>query len=752
MSHGPPAEPLAPDVAQRLTDFARSCKAAARSVTLYPEGHPAIVGSLARLVDAARRATSPGTMTIAVLPDRLTVDGRAPAREDPALGELAALLHGHLVGELRLSDGADPAAWRGFLLLLARPSEELLLEGGIGRLWAATGGQHVQLREIDYAEVLRERKSGLDAAWQSIIQYCLEGDAVDLDEETLKTLADIAGDHERLSELTRRINDESAEGGGAPGQAQALVRLLRLMARAVLDTDPERLEAVLQNAAVAAGNLSPDVMLELLTQRYQTPPGGPLDVVGAVLERMSDATIATFVASAVVTERGATARLAQAFQALVTEDERRGTLLELAQDEVLKTPLGHETTFQELWQRASQMLLSYRDEKFVSADYARELTTARTQAIDVDRVSDDPPERVAAWMASVADAEVRALDLQLLLDLLRIEGDAARWHEVVEPVVAHVDDLVLLGDVESAVPLVEALAAEAGRDGTPGRRPHAATALERLANGHLMSSMVGHLRTVDDAVAAHAKALCHALGGGVIRPLADALAAEERGLAYRRLTDILVSFGSRGRDAVEQLKTSANPAVRRTAIHLLREFGGNDALADLAPLIEDREPNVQREAIRAIVNIGTEEAFGALERALTTGSDRARSAVTAALLSTRDERAIPLFAHILRTRENRRRLRPVYESAVDTLGALGGADAIAALRAALYDGEWWAPFRTAAIRGRAAAALGHTASPEALAVLEEAASQGSRGIRSAARQALARGGRAVRQRREPEGP
>ena len=253
--------------------------------------------------------------------------------------------------------------------------------------------------------------------------------------------------------------------------------------------------------------------------------------------------------------------------------------------------------------------------------------------------------------------------------------------------------------------------------------------------------MVGHLRTVEDELAAHAKALCHALGGGIIRPLADALAAEERGLAYRRLTDILVSFGSRGRDAVEQLKTSANPAVRRTAIHLLREFGGNDALADLAPLIEDREPNVQREAIRAIVNIGTEEAFAALERALTSGSDRAKSAVTAALLSTRDERAIPLFAHILRTRENRRRLRPVYESAIDTLGALGGGDAVAALRAALYDGEWWAPFRTAAIRGRAAAALGHIGSADAVAVLDEAASHGSRGIRSAARHERARGGR-----------
>ena len=571
---------------------------------------------------------------------------------------------------------------------------------------------------------------------------------MDLDEDTVRALVDIAGDQARLGELARRIDEEAAGGGGVRGQA--LVRLLRLMARATLDTDPERLETVLQNAAAAAGRLSPDVMLELLTERHQSPAqGGSLDVVGAIVDRMSDATIATFVAGSVVTERGATARLAQAFQALVPDDQRRGTVVPLAEAEVLKTPLGSESSFQNLWQGASELLLSYQDEKFVSTDYARELSTVRTQAIDVERVSDDPPERVAAWMATVADAEVRALDLQLLLDLLRIEDVLNRWLEVLEPAVLHVEDLVLLGDLEAAVPLLRAIAAEAGGQARAERRPHAVAALDRLAAGHLMSSMVGHLRTVDDAVAGHAQQICHAVGGGIIRPLAEALAAEERGLAYRRLTDILVSFGSRGRDAVEQLKSSANPAVRRTAIHLLREFGGNEALTDLAPLIEDREPNVQREAIRAIANIGTEEAFAVLEQALASGSERARSAVTGALASTRDERAIPLFVHIVTNRDYRRRLRPVYESAIETLGVLGGADAVAALRTALHGGEWWAPFRTAAIRAQAAAALGQTGSSEAQSVLEEAASEGSRGVRSAARQQLARG-RGVRRRRETE--
>ncbi len=70
---------------------------------------------------------------------------------------MASLLHAHLIGELTVHAGGDLEAWRSFLLLLSRPPDEVRAEGGIARLWATTAGRHVELREIDYAEVLRER-------------------------------------------------------------------------------------------------------------------------------------------------------------------------------------------------------------------------------------------------------------------------------------------------------------------------------------------------------------------------------------------------------------------------------------------------------------------------------------------------------------------------------------------------------------------------------------------------------------------
>ncbi len=134
---------------------------------------------------------------------------------------------------------------------------------------------------------------------------------------------------------------------------------------------------------------------------------GSVNVVSALIERMGDASIAGFVADSVVAERGATERLAHAFRSLVPEFDRQRQLLALAHEEVAASDMAREqddAEFQGLWHGVEQMLTSYTDARYVSEDYARELSHARTLPIDVERTSDDPPERIAAWLATVSDA------------------------------------------------------------------------------------------------------------------------------------------------------------------------------------------------------------------------------------------------------------------------------------------------------------------------------------------------------------
>src|SRR6058998_2124312 len=89
----------------------------------------------------------------------------------------------------------------------------------------------------------------------------------------------------------------------------------------------------------------------------------------------------------------------------------------------------------------------------------------------------------------------------------------------------------------------------------------------------------------------------------------------------------IVALGAVARRTVERLKGSQNAAVRRTAILLMRQFGGSEALPDLTELLDDNEPQVQREAVRAILNVGTDAAYQILQQALASGTERSREAI-----------------------------------------------------------------------------------------------------------------------------
>ena len=76
-------------------------------------------------------------------------------------------------------------------------------------------------------------------------------------------------------------------------------------------------------------------MLELLLRRSQPEAmAGNVDVVTAMVHRMSDGAVAQFVSNSVIAERGPTDRLAQAFHALVPDTDRQRQLLALAETEV----------------------------------------------------------------------------------------------------------------------------------------------------------------------------------------------------------------------------------------------------------------------------------------------------------------------------------------------------------------------------------------------------------------------------------
>ena len=102
------------------------------------------------------------------------------------------------------------------------------------------------------------------------------------------------------------------------------------------------------------------------------------------------------------------------------------------------------------------MLMSYSDADYVPDEYDRELTSAREMAVEVEHISDDPPDRIAAWLSTVNDNDLRALDQQMLVDLLRLEDRPDAWASVLELALTRLEQLVLVGDLALARELLDA--------------------------------------------------------------------------------------------------------------------------------------------------------------------------------------------------------------------------------------------------------------------------------------------------------
>lgn len=743
MSLPPAAETLSPERSAWLAEFARACKAATRIVSMYPSSHPSIQSALARIAEASKQATSLGPFSITVLPDALLVGGRGLARPEPSAAELAALLHQQMIGEITLVDKLDGVGWHGFLSLLAKTPEDARALGGVTKAWEATKNGAITLKEIDYAEVLRERAGGGESASWDRILAALSAEQIDkggLEQPAMQSMLELANQPERLAQFAERLQEHGkASGDNSIQQRKSLLEMMHGLANYAAERQPAELDAVLNRMAGAAAQMSPEMLLTLITNpppaATAAPGVGRMDLANELQSRLTDEMVSKFLVDNVVKDRGASNRLAAAFHSLAPDQGRRRNILETATAQAVKM-FGEDPQFESVWSESTKMLVTYTDAEFVSEDYARELTLARTQAVEVERSGDDPPVRIRAWLSTVSDEDLRTLDQRLILDLLTIEERPDAWAGVLDMAIGSVEQLVLVGDLVLASQLVESIVATAKRDGSPFAAP-AAAGITRLIEGPLVRHLVLCLRQATDTEALLANKMCRTIGPGIVEPLADALAAEDNARTVRRLRDILIGFGAAARAYADELRSSPNSAVRRAAIDLLRALGGDAALPDLRSMLDDIEPQVQREAFRAIVQIGTVDAYASLEQSLKNGKPHTRDVILQSLGSLRDERAAPLFVYILTHTGHGGRVEAAYVSSIELLGKVATDErSVSTLKDILHRGEWWAPYRTARIRAAAARALRNIGSATADRVLEEAAS-GFGGVKRAAKAALA---------------
>jgi hypothetical protein len=732
----PEVTKLAPERVTGVANLARTLVAAIRNWTLYPPDHPAARASFERLAEAIHAMTQGSAFSIGITPDTLLIEGLT-VPSSPQVTEAARLLHDRDLLHLTFIGSVPPDALSKFLHIITDDREVVRQNGGPEGMWTRGGHRSIGVEQIDYAAVLQDDDESTrkhDDVWKSIVRS-IAGGAKEIDETAQRRLLEIAADPAAIGELAAAVIETKRTADGAPmitSQAATVLAAYRHLASIVAIKDPDQQDAAMRNLASATATLDPHLIMQMMMA--EDDPADSLRVVRGLAAAFDDEKVARLLAAALSADGQATNKLAEVFDTIATDPERKRRVLAMTRTMLAETSFGHSKQFKAVWNSMEELCLSYNDRPFVSPHYQAQLDGASARA-DV-AAGKDLPEEMPQWIESLGQHNVRKLSVVLIIDLLKLESGAERAAEIADDMAALCEDLLLSGEYAEARDVAAALNEAANREQFAA--PTAChDALTRMATSPAMHDAVSVLGDLDAANLGHFTELCRMMGAPSVEVLGMALTIPVTTPARLRAANIVVSFGAPAVPYLKALAEDERPYVQCNAAEILGRIGSPEAVPLLQPLLRRNNPRVTRVAVSALAAIKDPAAARAIHTVLRTATGEQRRAVVDALVAGRDARIVPILVRILDESDPLGKDHLVVLDTLTALKAVHTDTAVRPIASVARRRKWFAPAKNRALKGNAIEALasiGTDASKKALAL---AAVEGDRVLRKLAKAKLA---------------
>ena len=660
-----------------------------------------------------------------------------PVPSNPQIAEAARLLHDRDLLRLTFSGHVPPEAVAQLLRMLALDRETLRSRGGPEGVWREDGHGSITLEQIDYAHVLEDKDARFerlhDDLWKSIVHSIVSGQKM-MDEIAQQRLLAIAADPAQIGELATAVMAQKCTPDGAPmitTQAATVLAAFRHLASIVSVKAAEKSDATMRNLATAASTLDPHIVMEML--QSDDDPGDTIRVAQRLSGAFDDAKVAQLLATALSNDGQATGRLADVFDTIAPDPERKRRVLTMTRTLLSESTFGQSKQFKAIWSSMEELLISYNDKPFVSEQYRTQLdgAAARGEAV----AARDLPEEMPEWADSLGQPNVQKLSVVLIIDLLKLEREAVRAAEIADDMTGLAEDLLIAGDYLDAHRVASALA-DAANDAKFVAPGACREALFRLASSAAMHEAVAMLGDFEHENLRTFTELCTLVGVAVVDVLGMTLRIQDRTAARIRASDIIVGFGPPAVSRLAPFIDDERAYVQCHTAELLGRIAAPQAVPLLQPLLRRDDPKVVRAAVSAMANINDPAAARAIHTVLRAVTGDQRRAVIDALVAERDARVVPMLVRILEESEP---LGKDHSVVLDTLMALKVVHTDNAVRPiARIAGRkrWFARSKNRALKSTAVEALASIGTEESRKALTKAAAEGDRLLRNLARAKL----------------
>ena len=717
------APALSPDLIRLSVALARSLSAAARNWALYPPEHPAVDSSVRRFAEAVRQSTSGAAFAFAITPKTLLIAG-IPLPEEQPVAEAARLLHDHDLLQITFLGDPPVEALQAFLTVLSTPADDLRRDGGPAAAWEHGGHSSIVLEQIDYEKLLEDREVDTpledrhDDIWRSLVNTIVQGGAA-FDEAQQARLLEISRSVFEIGDLAEAVAAPKCSFDGSPlitTQAATVLAVFRHLAGIVSVMEPDRLPDVMRNVASATSNLDPHVVLQMM----QTDDGSPdSSVANAIASSFDDEKVAQLLATALARDGRASARLAQVFDVIAPDAERKQRVLTMTRSMLSEQDFGKTGQFRAVWSSMEELLLGYDETPYVSAAYQASLEGAGARG-DMLAGRDLPPE-LPEWVDSLGQDNVRSLSVQLVADLLRIEDNADRSADIARDMTALLEDLFLAGDFDNALLVLRELKAASTRKIAPAAARAALASTGESAGLRDAATMLGEL---DEKSLNAFAACCEMIGPTTVRSLHPVLQSESETPAYTRARDLIRKYGAAAVGHLAPLVDDNRWFVQRNAAALLGITRSADAVPPLQSLLRRTDARVLRQAVTALAGIDDPAAARAIQTVLRAATGENRAAVVEALVAERDPRVVPMLSRILTESDPFGEDHETILGALDAVRQLGNEQAVAPIVTLMKKKKFFQRKKARAFKTASVRALVAIGTPKAKAALDEAAKAG----------------------------
>jgi len=745
-----PPPPPAAAVARDVSAFARALVAATRTQAMYGPHHPNTAAAAERCRATLAAVVAHQDLVIGVTPETLLVDGN-PLAASARLREAAALLNDRDILRLHIVAVPGALAFSNFLMLLSFEPVALRQRGGPARVWEQYNHPWVIIDQIDFDAMLAGAADGAravaggsvaesprgivrDETWQSIVRAMAGGRAA-IEADAERRLLDIVASPDAIHALAFDAADAQGGSGAAREAAKAAAVLMtfqRLSSFVELQS-PSDLARARASIAEAAARTEPRLLMGAVAEAAESGLG--TDVIAAIGTQFDDGQVATLLAAAMAVEGKASARMAAALNTLTPDAGRQARILRLARTRArVPGPAGDDLSA--MWASLERLLEGPADAAKVSRHYGETLEYAESRA---NRVRLDAPPKLDEWVRSVSPESVRSLSVTLMLDVFGLEQHAAALQDTGNDLAALTDDLLLAGDATEAFRVVDALTAASASPDL--ERASAATrGLAEVARCPGLREIVMNSNELEDGESRALEALLTTIGPASIDVLIDAVSVLPPGPARDRVEELVVGWGDQAFDAILGAIAHADFDHTRELVRVVARIGGPRAVSILLTWARGPREDLRRLAIQGLVSMEDPAAAPALSALLGTGTFETRAAAIDAVAGSHHRTASRLLASALAD------VDPVgtdHVLAIRLLSALrlvGDADAVPAVARAARRWSWLAWTRSRLVVATAVSVLVSMGCHEARAALDEAAADGHRRLRRAARAALRGGG------------